>query len=226
MNTSETPIVRTNDNPLMSALIQIAAYPPASAKERAAAFHLRQRARVALLAWVGAPQEVISVVEGTTRYGGGVGRVDARVVCWLAEAFEQAAQLEIPLGHVERDLSTLKKSTPEEADAVWENNQHRVGRMIMDDAKESSWVRLQYVAIDKVEVIGEALTEPVYWTGRQWAVTAFGIEARNGTYPIPKDRVWEECNGDGWIEHMAEKAWVDMPDFTEALRLARWRWPA
>ena len=81
-----------------------------------------------------------------------------------------------------------------------------------------------YKCTDSVKVLGEDLAKPVHWTGKQWAVTAFGIEARDGQYPIPKGRVWEENRGHGWIEHLAEKAWVDIEDFTEALRIARSLW--
>ena len=82
-----------------------------------------------------------------------------------------------------------------------------------------------YESKDEILVRGEALQQPIHWRGRQWAVTGFGIEKRDGTYPIEGKRVWEENHGHGWIEHMAEKDWVDLPDFAEALRLARGRWP-
>lgn len=82
-----------------------------------------------------------------------------------------------------------------------------------------------YESTDEVRVTGEALAEPIYWKGRQWAVTGHGIEARDGKYHIAGSRAWEETSGHGWIEHMEEKDWVDLPDFAEALRLARARWP-
>jgi hypothetical protein len=67
------------------------------------------------------------------------------------------------------------------------------------------------------------LTKPIYWQGRQWAVTGYGIEYRDGNYPIEDSRIWEEEDGYGWVRHMAEKEWVDLPDFAEALRIARRR---
>ena len=82
-----------------------------------------------------------------------------------------------------------------------------------------------YESSTDVRVTGEALQEPIYWKGRQWAVTSYGIEARDGKYPIKGERVWEDNEGHGWVEHMAEKEWVDLSDFVEALRLARARWP-
>src|SRR3954447_10697722 len=75
-----------------------------------------------------------------------------------------------------------------------------------------------------VEVSGEALVAPIYWQGRQWAVTAYGVECRDGSYAIEADRLWEEDDGPGgWVMHMSEKTWVDLPDFAEALRVARRR---
>ena len=38
-------------------------------------------------------------------------------------------------------------------------------------------------------ITGEPLSVPVYWIGRQWAVTAHGIEGRDGKYAIAADRV-------------------------------------
>ena len=82
-----------------------------------------------------------------------------------------------------------------------------------------------YESTSEVHVTGEALNDPIYWKGRQWALTSYGIEARDGKYAIDAKRVWEDNNGYGWIHHMAEKEWVDLSDFTECLRLARARWP-
>jgi hypothetical protein len=56
------------------------------------------------------------------------------------------------------------------------------------------------------------------WLGRQWAVTVYGIEKRDGTYAIPNFRIPALNN---WISHLAGKTWIDLPDFAEALRI--WR---
>jgi hypothetical protein len=50
-------------------------------------------------------------------------------------------------------------------------------------------------------------------------------ECRDGTYAIARRRIWEDEGDYGWIKHMGEKEWVDLPDFAEALRIARRRWP-
>jgi hypothetical protein len=82
-----------------------------------------------------------------------------------------------------------------------------------------------YESKTDVLVTGEPLQEPIYWKGRQWAVTSYGIEARDGKYRIKGERVWEDNDGHGWVEHMEEKEWLDLSDFVGALRLARARWP-
>ena len=76
---------------------------------------------------------------------------------------------------------------------------------------------------------GEPLSEPVYWRGRQWAATAYGVEALDGSYTIEGERLWEDDfqpwtvghEGLGWVAHMAEKVWVDVADFRNALLEAR-----
>src|SRR5437016_12837703 len=51
--------------------------------------------------------------------------------------------------------------------------------------------------------------------------TAYGVEARDGRYQIQRARLWKDDLTWSWVQHMAEKEWVDIDDFTEALRIAR-----
>jgi hypothetical protein len=81
-----------------------------------------------------------------------------------------------------------------------------------------------YEAGNLVKCRGEELSTPIYWQGRQWAVTPFGIECRDGTYFIERDRLWENDDRHSWVRHMAGKTWVDLEDFAEALRIARRRY--
>jgi len=67
---------------------------------------------------------------------------------------------------------------------------------------------------------GEPLSK-VIWRGRQWAATKYGVECRDGCYAIERKRLWEEDDTHSWIMHMAEKEWIDLEDFAEALRVAR-----
>src|SRR5262245_5711961 len=75
-------------------------------------------------------------------------------------------------------------------------------------------------ATNRIQNRGDRLSK-IHWQGRQWAVTRFGVECRDGTYAIERERVWEDEECGGWILHMAEKDWVDLEDFAEALRVAR-----
>lgn len=66
-----------------------------------------------------------------------------------------------------------------------------------------------------VHVRGEELDE-IWWQGRQWAVTRYGIECRDGSYAIPRRLLWQP----DWEPHLAEKGWVDIPDFRTAYLVA------
>jgi hypothetical protein len=67
----------------------------------------------------------------------------------------------------------------------------------------------------RVKVRGTNLHR-VWWKGRQWAVTAYGIEARDGRYAIEKARLGERNGNWSWPMHMMEKNWVDIADFVSA----------
>ena len=71
----------------------------------------------------------------------------------------------------------------------------------------------------RVKVLGEKL-DKVLWIGREWAVTAYGIEARNGRYAIDKTYLAEQHGSWSWPMHMAEKEWPDLEDFIEAWLIA------
>jgi hypothetical protein len=73
---------------------------------------------------------------------------------------------------------------------------------------------------DRVTCRGERLHK-IIWQGRQWTVTKYGVECRDGCYAIERTRLWEEDEVHSWIMHMADKGWVDLEDFAEALRVAR-----
>lgn len=77
------------------------------------------------------------------------------------------------------------------------------------------------IADNEVACRGEPLTEPIYWIGKQWAVTEYGVECRDGTYFIEKARLWEDEESYGWKKHVGEKEWVIYSDFASALDWAR-----
>jgi hypothetical protein len=70
-----------------------------------------------------------------------------------------------------------------------------------------------------VKVRGEPL-DPVWWRGRQWAVTAFGIEKLDGTYTIAADRLRENIGTWPWTSQICMKTWADTPDFMTAWLVA------
>jgi hypothetical protein len=71
---------------------------------------------------------------------------------------------------------------------------------------------------DPVTVRGEPLGE-IWWQGRQWAVTAYGLECRDGTYVIDKKRLLEDADY-GLVRHVGTKSWVDVDDFATAYLVA------
>jgi hypothetical protein len=58
------------------------------------------------------------------------------------------------------------------------------------------------------------------WRGRQWRVTGKYLETHDGKYFIEKNRLAENIADFPWPRHMAEKTWVDVPDFIEAWKAA------
>jgi hypothetical protein len=86
--------------------------------------------------------------------------------------------------------------------------------------------RRYVVAMDTTPVArrGEALHE-IWWRGRQWAVTSYGIECLDGTHSFEAKRLAEGLHGSGpveasWCVHMAESGWVDVDDFATAWLVA------
>ncbi len=70
-----------------------------------------------------------------------------------------------------------------------------------------------------------ALHRDIYWVGRQWAVTGYGIQACNqkqkGHFDIEGSRLWE----DGVLERIRAEAWLNIDDFEKALAVARKHYP-
>ena len=70
-----------------------------------------------------------------------------------------------------------------------------------------------------------ALHRDIFWVGRQWAVTGYGMQAvdqkRKAKFDIEASRVWE----DGLSERMRAEGWLNLEDFDKALVVARKRFP-
>ena len=69
------------------------------------------------------------------------------------------------------------------------------------------------------------LHRDIYWVGRQWAVTGYGLQAcdqkQKGKFDIEIARLWE----DGVLEAMREQTWLNNEDFDKAIAVARKRYP-
>jgi hypothetical protein len=70
-----------------------------------------------------------------------------------------------------------------------------------------------------------ALHRDIYWVGRQWAVTGYGMQAVDpklkGQFDIEAARLWEE----GLSESLNAGGWLNREDFAKALSVARARYP-
>jgi hypothetical protein len=70
-----------------------------------------------------------------------------------------------------------------------------------------------------------ALHRDIYWVGKQWAVTRYGIQACNqkqkGKFDIEGSRLWE----DGVLESLRAEKWINNEDFDSALDAARKYYP-
>ena len=70
-----------------------------------------------------------------------------------------------------------------------------------------------------------ALHRDIYWVGRQWAVTGFGIQAIDqrlkGSFDIEVSRLWDEIA----VERTRALAWLNAADFDKAIEIARARYP-
>jgi hypothetical protein len=73
--------------------------------------------------------------------------------------------------------------------------------------------------------VSMVLHRDIYWVGRQWAVTGYGLQAcdqkQKGKFDIESARLWE----DGVLEAMRELAWLNTEDFDKAIAVARTRYP-
>ena len=66
-----------------------------------------------------------------------------------------------------------------------------------------------------------ALHRDIYWVGRQWAVTGYGMQAvdqkQKGEFDIEASRLWE----DGLLESLQAEKWLNPEDFKKAIGCSR-----
>jgi hypothetical protein len=70
-----------------------------------------------------------------------------------------------------------------------------------------------------------ALHRDIYWLGRQWAVTGYGLQAIDqrlkGIFDIEAAKLWDE----GVLAALRDQAWVNAADLDKAIVAARKRYP-
>jgi hypothetical protein len=70
-----------------------------------------------------------------------------------------------------------------------------------------------------------ALHRDIFWVGKQWAVTGFGVQAcdqkQKSKFDIEGSRLWE----DGVLEGVRTLKWLNIEDFDRALDVARKYYP-
>jgi len=68
-----------------------------------------------------------------------------------------------------------------------------------------------------------ALHRDIFWIGRQWAVTGFGMQAINqkhgGQFDIAIERLWDDDLPDG----LRDQKWFNPDDFAKGLAIAQAR---
>jgi hypothetical protein len=69
-----------------------------------------------------------------------------------------------------------------------------------------------------------ALHRDIFWIGRQWAVTGFGMQAINqkhgGQFDIAIERLWDDDLPDG----LRDQKWFNPDDFAKGLAIAQARY--
>jgi hypothetical protein len=70
-----------------------------------------------------------------------------------------------------------------------------------------------------------ALHRDIYWVGKQWAVTGYGLQAVDqklkGSFDVEASRLWD----DGLLESVHAEKWLNAADFDKGLAVARKRYP-
>jgi hypothetical protein len=70
-----------------------------------------------------------------------------------------------------------------------------------------------------------ALHRDIYWVGKQWAVTGYGVQAcdqkQKSKFDIEVGRLWQ----DDVLESLRAHKWLNAEDLGQALAIARQRFP-
>jgi len=70
-----------------------------------------------------------------------------------------------------------------------------------------------------------ALHRDIFWVGKQWAVTGYGMQAvdqkQKSKFDIEASRLWE----DDLLENLSDQRWFNADDFNAGLSVARAKYP-
>jgi hypothetical protein len=70
-----------------------------------------------------------------------------------------------------------------------------------------------------------ALHRDIYWVGKQWAVTGYGVQAcdqkQKSKFDIEASRLWD----DDVVETLRAHKWLNVEDLEKAISIARQRFP-
>ena len=98
----------------------------------------------------------------------------------------------------------------------------RRGCCLRGSARYPRWVA---ASLSRKRTPAMALHRDIYWVGRQWAVTGYGMQAVDprlkGQFDIEASRLWD----DGLSESLNAGGWLNGEDFAKALSAARARYP-
>src|ERR1700753_2021054 len=70
-----------------------------------------------------------------------------------------------------------------------------------------------------------ALHRDIFWVGKQWAVTGYGMQAvdqkQKSKFDIEASRLWE----DDLLDNLSDQRWFNAEDFNAGLSVARAKYP-
>jgi outer membrane biosynthesis protein TonB len=80
-------------------------------------------------------------------------------------------------------------------------------------------------SLSEIEITKMALHRDIFWVGKQWAVTGYGMQAvdqkQKSKFDIEASRLWE----DDLLENLSEQRWFNAEDFNAGLSVARAKYP-
>jgi hypothetical protein len=80
-------------------------------------------------------------------------------------------------------------------------------------------------SLSEIELYEMALHRDIFWVGKQWAVTGYGMQAvdqkQKSKFDIEASRLWE----DDLLENLSGQRWFNPDDFNAGLSIARARYP-